>query len=159
MASNKSIAPRNSPSAKSYAGNRRPKPVSSTRCALSTWSQNSGSTIIGLPWWNASVTVLLPPGANERPALATIVEKLDPFVLVVEGREPVEVAGPGVLAFDGDRERSLAPGQRARLWVTRDGPRRIDVAAALERAAAEGLFLDRGPGHDALDGAAGVDCC
>ena len=30
---------------------RRPKPVSWTRWALSTWSQNSGSTIIGLPWW------------------------------------------------------------------------------------------------------------
>ena len=45
---------------------RRPNPVSSTRWALSTWSQNSGSTIIGLPWWNASVTVLLPPWVMTR---------------------------------------------------------------------------------------------
>src|ERR1051325_9135559 len=31
------------------------------RCALSYWSQNSGSTTIGLPKYSASVTVLLPP--------------------------------------------------------------------------------------------------
>ena len=34
----------------------RRSPVSSMRWALSTWSQKSGSTTIGLPWWNASVT-------------------------------------------------------------------------------------------------------
>ena len=31
------------------------------RWALSYWSQNSGSTTIGLPKWRHSVTVLLPP--------------------------------------------------------------------------------------------------
>jgi len=72
---------------------------------------------------------------------------------------PVEVTGPGVLAFDGDRERTLAPGQRARLRVARDGPRCIDVGAVLERAARDGLFVDRGHWHDALDRAGGVDCC
>ncbi len=55
------MAAGSSSSAKSYVARRLPNPVSSTRWALSTWSQNSGSTIIGLPWWNDSTTVLLPP--------------------------------------------------------------------------------------------------
>jgi hypothetical protein len=72
----------------------------------------------------------------------------------------VSLKGPGVLAFDGDRERTLAPGQEARLRVVRDGPRVIDVERALGVAAREGLFLDPGHWHDAYDGVFGdVDCC
>jgi hypothetical protein len=56
--------------------------------------------------------------------------------------EPVEIRGPGVLAFDGDRERELGPGQRARLTVERAGPRVIDVRAALAAAGRLGLFED-----------------
>ena len=44
--------------------------------------------------------------------------------------------GPGVLAFDGERERVLKPDQRARLTVQRDGPWVIDVAKTLAQAAA-----------------------
>lgn len=55
--------------------------------------------------------------------------------------EPVEWRGPGILAFDGERQRALAPGQRARLRVERRGPRALDVAAALRLAALEGAFL------------------
>ena len=74
--------------------------------------------------------------------------------------ESVTVTGPGVLAFDGDRERALAPGQRAALTVTRDGPRRIDVEAALARAAREGALVGRAHWHDAFDDAfGGGDCC
>jgi hypothetical protein len=74
--------------------------------------------------------------------------------------QPVQLAGPGVLAFDGDRERSLAPGQIARLRVERDGPRVIDVARALTLAARAGRFVDRGHWHDAFDEARGeIDCC
>jgi predicted polyphosphate/ATP-dependent NAD kinase len=54
--------------------------------------------------------------------------------------EVVELVGPGVLAFDGERERVLAAGARARLCVRRDGPRVIDVAAALREAARRGTF-------------------
>lgn len=76
--------------------------------------------------------------------------------------EPVAVEGPGLLAFDGDRERELAPGQKASLAVVRDGPRVMDVPAALALAADAELFVG-GPGlRDALadraDGAGG-DCC
>ncbi len=52
--------------------------------------------------------------------------------------DPVEVFGPGTLAFDGERERVLCAGQRARLRVARDGPWVIDVPRVLARAAAEG---------------------
>ncbi|MFQ5697757.1 MAG: NAD(+)/NADH kinase [Myxococcota bacterium] len=65
--------------------------------------------------------------------------------------ESVTVEGPGVLAFDGDRERKLASRQRARLRVERTGPRVIDVGRTLERAARDGLFLDRGRWRDAFD--------
>ncbi len=55
--------------------------------------------------------------------------------------EPVEVAGAGALAFDGERERVLAPGGRATLRVARDGPWVIDVARVLARAAREGWLV------------------
>jgi hypothetical protein len=71
----------------------------------------------------------------------------------------VEVCGPGVLAFDGDRERTLAAGQRAKLSVVREGPRVLDVAHALRLAAERGLFLDRKDWHDSLDERADVGCC
>ncbi len=54
--------------------------------------------------------------------------------------EAVEITGPGVLAFDGERDRTLKSGQRARLSVERSGPRVVDVAATLKLAAEKGLF-------------------
>ena len=54
--------------------------------------------------------------------------------------EVVEIAGPGILAFDGERERLLRPGQAARLRVQRDGPHVVDVAQTLRLAACRGLF-------------------
>jgi hypothetical protein len=55
--------------------------------------------------------------------------------------DSVEVAGAGVLAFDGERERVLSPGQRAILRVSRDGPWVIDVPRVLARAAREGWLM------------------
>ncbi|HEU4430981.1 MAG TPA: NAD(+)/NADH kinase [Myxococcota bacterium] len=57
--------------------------------------------------------------------------------------ERAEIAGPGALAFDGERERVLAPGQRAIFRVARDGPWVIDVAGVLQRAAREGWLVTR----------------
>jgi hypothetical protein len=72
--------------------------------------------------------------------------------------EAVEVVGPGLLAYDGDRERELAPGQVARLRVERVGPRVIDVTLALTHAAANGSFRDGRHWHDnRMSG--GVACC
>ena len=54
--------------------------------------------------------------------------------------EPIEVVGPGVLAFDGERDRTLRPGQKARLHIERSGPFVVDVGQTLKLAAARGLF-------------------
>jgi len=54
--------------------------------------------------------------------------------------ESVVFAGPGVVAFDGDRLRELAAGEQATVCVRRDGPWVIDVAASLRLAAQRGLL-------------------
>lgn len=54
--------------------------------------------------------------------------------------EPVTVSGPGVLAFDGERERELAPGQAAALSIDRSGPWVVDVAETLQLGARSGAF-------------------
>ena len=47
--------------------------------------------------------------------------------------EPLQVTGPGVLAFDGERERVLGPGQAATLRTLRNGPWVVDVRRVLTR--------------------------
>ncbi len=54
---------------------------------------------------------------------------------------PVTIRGPGVLAFDGERERVLRSGQQATLQIRRDGPHLIDPGRALHLAAERGAFL------------------
>jgi hypothetical protein len=104
-----------------------------------------------------------PTAANRRALLAPISPGLYRRVGVAAHRalalgEAVEIVGPGLLAFDGDRERALAPGQRARLRVQRSGPHVIDPELALAAAAARGWFEGR-HFHDALDGKHGPGCC
>jgi hypothetical protein len=105
------------------------------------------------------------PDGGGRPLLAPISPGLYRTVHVAEVRElalgeETRVEGPGVLAFDGDRERALSPGRGASLRVVREGPRVIDVAAALAAAARAGVFMDPGHWHDGLDRAlADLDCC
>jgi hypothetical protein len=71
--------------------------------------------------------IALSPGHYDHVA----VERVAPLAL----GEVVEVRGPGLLAFDGERQRRLADGQRARLRVERDGPWVVDVGRTLELAA------------------------
>ncbi|MFZ9890134.1 MAG: hypothetical protein ACO3JL_21760, partial [Myxococcota bacterium] len=66
--------------------------------------------------------------------------------------EAVIVAGPGVLAFDGERERVLHEGQTAVMRVERSGPCVIDVRRALRRAARQGLFARMKPAEPAPTG-------
>ena len=58
----------------------------------------------------------------------------------VELDVPVEVAGPCLLAFDGERSRRLYPGQTALLRVVRGGPQVIDVGEAVHSGARTGAF-------------------
>jgi len=82
----------------------------------------------------------------------------------IEGVERVELGqplvwrGPGLLAFDGDRELVLAEGESATLSVVRTGPWVINPWRALRAAAERSLFLDLGHWHDHR-GAAGGTCC
>jgi hypothetical protein len=96
------------------------------------------------------------PGSAGRTLLAPVSAGLYRRVNVVSHRalalgEEVVLRGPGVLAFDGDRERRLLPGQEAFLRVERSGPFVIDVERALRLAAERGTFLDRDHWHDAYD--------
>jgi hypothetical protein len=73
--------------------------------------------------------------------------------------ERTSIEGPCLLAFDGDRTRELAAGERAELWVDREGPWVIDADRTLRAAGQEGIFLDR-HFHDGLDsGSGGISCC
>ena len=73
--------------------------------------------------------------------------------------ERVSIEGPCLLAFDGDRTRELAGGERAALWVDRDGPWVIDASRTLRVAGERGVFLAR-HFHDGLDsGPGGLSCC
>jgi hypothetical protein len=77
----------------------------------------------------------------------------------IELGEPVALRGPGVLAFDGDRVRTLSAGQHAAARVVADGPRVLDVPRALSLAAERGLYRDR-TWRDGFDeGAKGPGCC
>lgn len=55
--------------------------------------------------------------------------------------KPVVWHGPGVLAFDGERERTLLPEQHATLKVTRNGPKVVRISKVMRKAAAKGCFV------------------
>ena len=76
----------------------------------------------------------------------------------VELGDPVTWTGPGLLAFDGDREIVLEAGQSTTLRVQRTGPWVIDPNRALRAAAMQGLFMDLGEWHDHR-GRSGGSCC
>jgi len=56
--------------------------------------------------------------------------------------QPVRLDGPGVLAFDGERQRVLGDGATATVTVRRDGPFVVAVSHMLACAAHRGLFDD-----------------
>jgi len=45
--------------------------------------------------------------------------------------QSVVIDGPGVLAFDGERDVVLAPGQQVKITLNANGPWVIDPTAAL----------------------------
>jgi hypothetical protein len=104
------------------------------------------------------------PGDGGRPLLVPVSPGLYRTAHIAEARrialeEAVPVTGPGLLEFDGDRERVLAPGETAELRVARDGPFVIEVSRALSLAAQRGLYFDRPHWHDESDGSTHLGCC
>jgi hypothetical protein len=59
--------------------------------------------------------------------------------------ETIHFEGPGILAFDGDREMKLTVGETASAMVLRDGPRIIEAERVMQEAANNRLF---GLNHD-----------
>ena len=62
---------------------------------------------------------------------------------IPEGRE--QGPGPMTLAFDGEREVTLEPGEAALLRLVVAGPRVLEAATLLRRAAGEGRMVGPGP--------------
>ncbi len=60
------------------------------------------------------------------------------MVTALADGQDVELVGPGVLAFDGERDRVLGDGQTVTLSVRRDGPRVIDVDQAMGMSSPSG---------------------
>ena len=71
----------------------------------------------------------------------------------------VSFEGPGILAFDGDREIKLSEGEQASLTITRGGPWVIDPRVTMRLAAERKLLLDLPHWGDPYDGALTGGCC
>jgi hypothetical protein len=54
--------------------------------------------------------------------------------------EIIEIVGPCVLAFDGEREREIQKGQKVSMSVSRSGPRVLDVKKTMHLAASRNVF-------------------
>ena len=59
----------------------------------------------------------------------------------VELGETIELNGPGVLAFDGERDFVMGENESAKATVLRSGPKVIDPTFAIQTAAANKVFL------------------
>ena len=59
----------------------------------------------------------------------------------VELGETIELDGPGVLAFDGERDFVMGENEVAKATVLRSGPKVIDPTFAIQTAAANKVFL------------------
>ncbi len=114
-----------------------------------------------------AVEVRTRPGPDPEASGKTLRAPLSPGLYETVGIESVERVdlgtavewrGPGLLAFDGDREILLDAGDVATLRVRRTGPWVIDPERALRVAAQKGLFLDLGHWHDERGGSGG-SCC
>ena len=60
---------------------------------------------------------------------------------LVKFDQAIKAQGPSVIALDGERERVIAPGQRIEMRISRRGPWVVDLAATLQRAAKQKIFL------------------
>ena len=91
-----------------------------------------GAVCVRLGGSTRRVRVPIVPGSFEEVAI-------DDVSLLSDG-DAVTFAGGGVLAYDGERERVLAPGSTITVTVSTTGPFVVDVDRALHCAARAGLF-------------------
>jgi hypothetical protein len=91
-----------------------------------------GAVVVRLGGGERMVRVPIVPGAFDEVSVASV------DVLAHGGS--VSFDGPGVLAYDGERDRVLPGGSRVTVTVTRTGPFVVDVDTALHHAAFEHLF-------------------
>jgi hypothetical protein len=104
--------------------------VAGRLCPLSR--DGDGAVAVRLGGEHRLLRVPIVPGA-----LGTVaVESVE---LLAEGAA-FEMAGPGVLAYDGERDRVLPAGATATVTVSRRGPLVLDVERVLQCAAAHRLF-------------------
>jgi len=117
---------------------------------------------------NFGVEVQTRPEANPENTGKSLRMPISPGLYATVGINAVERVelggevrwtGPGLLAFDGDREIALGDGESAILRVVRNGPWVIDPNRTMIAAAKKGLFLDMGHWHDQRSGTGGVGCC
>jgi len=64
------------------------------------------------------------------------------FTHLMPGEEIQVAPIPSIIALDGEREVDLHAGDSASIRLDRDGPRVVDVPAALRWAAESGFFRD-----------------
>lgn len=94
-------------------------------------------------WAPGGVLIRLGPGGRRvrvplSPGTFTTVEVTD--VVALNDGERVSLRGPGVLAFDGERDRRIGADVELTAGVEFTGPLLIDVDATLIEAARRGLF-------------------
>jgi hypothetical protein len=135
-----------------FVGNRMPVDPENLRDLLVSTSKPDSigvSSIAGLlhscaTHEDAAVLVRCGPGGTVvRAPVAPGLYRNVPVLSIerVDLDAPLELAGPTVLAFDGDREHRIEAGQPAVAVVRRDGPRVVDVAAAMRAGSEAGTFL------------------
>ncbi|MFT7221286.1 MAG: hypothetical protein ACI8Z1_002908 [Candidatus Azotimanducaceae bacterium] len=83
---------------------------------------------------NAATQINVPvsPGLHEMVGVESSVP--------VDFGQEITFTGPGILAFDGDREIKLAAGESATASIERNGPRIIEAERVMALAAQQGLF-------------------
>jgi predicted polyphosphate/ATP-dependent NAD kinase len=103
---------------------------------MPTGDDSDHGVLLTLGGEGESVYAPIAPGYYRQVAVADV--RRVPF------GETITLHGPGVLAFDGERERMLEQDQPAFLTVSRSGPWVIDVKRVLHLAAAKGCFRSSG---------------
>jgi hypothetical protein len=93
---------------------------------------DDGAVCIRLNDGGRQVRVPIVPGAFDVVAVDS--------VELIPDKGSVTFDGPGVLAYDGERDRMLAPGSTVTVSVSTDGPAIVDVDRTLHCAARRGLF-------------------